>query len=105
MVGNKCPLYGNYGSDKIIKMNKKTEGVRFGFDRARIRQRANALAAFGEWERKHYARLLHLDPGQAIRIIGEIVALLPEESRQRPVDTGGVQRLHKILSKMPRFDE
>ena len=87
------------------EMNEESEGVRFGFDGARIRQRANALAAFGDWESQQYARLPHLDSGQAIRIIGEILELLPEESRQRPVDTSGVQRLHEILSKMPRLDD
>ncbi len=86
-------------------MNEKSEGVRFGFDGAHIQQRTNALAEFGDWERRQYAGFPHLDPGQAIRIIGEIVALLPEDSRQRPVDTNGVQRLHKILSKIPRFGE
>jgi len=86
-------------------MNEKSKGVRFGFDGARIRQRATALAGFGDWERREYTRLPHLDPGQAIGIIGELLELLPEESRQRPVDTSGVQRLHKVLSKMPRFDD
>ena len=97
---NACP---RYCAVIITEMNEKSKGVRFGFDGVSIRQRAKALAAFGDWERREHTRLSHLDPGRDIGIIGELLELLPEESRQRPIDTSGVQRLHEILSKMPRF--
>ena len=57
-----------YGSVIITRMNGKSEVVRFGFDGAHIQQRANALAALGDWERRQYACFPHLDPGQAMWI-------------------------------------
>jgi hypothetical protein len=64
-----------------------------------IRARADALARFAEWESSHPAILT---PEAAVAAIGALYQLLPPASRQRPVDTRGVARLHDTLRHLSR---
>jgi hypothetical protein len=59
-----------------------------------IRARADALARFAEWESSHPATLT---PEAAVAAMGALYQLLPVASRQRPIDTSGVARLHDAL--------
>jgi hypothetical protein len=64
---------------------------------AALREREEALRRFEEWERRnpHYP-----DPAIALAGIGWLYELLPEASRERPVDVSGIQRLHRCLAHL-----
>ena len=61
---------------------------------ALVRQRAEALARFAEWEASHPAMM---SPEAAVASIGALYELLPAASRQRQIDTAGVRRMHDAL--------
>lgn len=59
-----------------------------------FRMRANAFARFASWEASHPSRI---SPGDAVAAVGAIYELLPQASRQRPIDVSGVHRMHEAL--------
>ena len=64
-----------------------------------VRIRAAAFARFAEWEASHP---MMLAPAAAVAAVGSIYEMLPPESRQRPVDTTGVARMHDAFRHLPR---
>jgi hypothetical protein len=64
-----------------------------------VRARTEALARFAEWESSHPATMT---PEAAVAAIGALYQLLPIASRQRPIDTSGVARLHEALRHLSR---
>ena len=69
-------------------------------DPASVRWRAEALERFARWEAQHPCTL---SAAQAIAAIGSLYALLPEESRSRPVDASGILKMHHCLAVLDRF--
>jgi hypothetical protein len=63
------------------------------------RARARAFARFAEWEAAHPATLT---PAAAVASIGALYQLLPSASRQRPIDTAGIARMHDALRRLSR---
>jgi hypothetical protein len=61
---------------------------------ALVRQRAEALARFAEWEASHPPMM---SPEAAVASIGALYELLPASSRHRQIDTAGVRRMHDAL--------
>lgn len=68
-----------------VRMRESTE----------FRQSAEALRRFEQWERDHPAVL---DARVALAGIGWIWQLLPEESRRRPLDVSGIDRMRRTLA-------
>ena len=64
-----------------------------------LRARAAALTRFAEWEVSHPATLTS---EAAVAAIGGLYQLLPVASRQRPIDTTGVARMHDALRHLSR---
>lgn len=64
---------------------------------ALVRERAACFERFAAWEDSHPARLT---PAAAVAAIGSLYGLLPPASRQRPIDTSGVARLHDALRRL-----
>lgn len=65
----------------------------------RFRARIAGFERFAAWEASHPA---NLTPAVAVASIGALYALLPLESRQRPVDPSGVGRMHEALRHLSR---
>jgi hypothetical protein len=63
--------------------------------RREFERRAGALRRYDVWQRRHPSVL---DPRTAIEGVGFLWRLLPPESRERPVDTGGIERMRRILA-------
>ena len=60
-----------------------------------FQQRAEALRRFGRWQEQHPSVL---DPRVAVEGVGWLWQLLPQESRERPLDTRGIQRMRRLLA-------
>ena len=60
-----------------------------------LRQSAEAMRRFERWQRDHPA---NLESGVAIEGIGWIWQLLPAESRERPLDPTGVERMRRTMA-------
>ena len=63
--------------------------------RREFERRAEALRRYDQWQQRHPSVL---DPSAAIESIGFLWRLLPPESRERPVDTSGIERMRRILA-------
>jgi hypothetical protein len=77
---------------------RMTSSMEIG-DRASLLRRETALKRFAAWEALHPATAT---PEAALNGIGLLYELLPPESRSRPVDTSGVQQLHRCLAVLNR---
>ncbi len=64
-----------------------------------VRRHLSALRTFNEWEERNPMRL---GPAEAIAAIGFLYDVLPPESRERPIDTSGIQKMHRALSVLGR---
>lgn len=60
-----------------------------------FQQRAEALRRFDRWQQRQRSVI---DPGVAIEGVGWLWHLLPPESRERPVDTRGIERMRRLLA-------
>lgn len=58
-------------------------------------ERQRALERFSAWEAKHPR---NPTPQAALNAVGFLYDLLPAAARSRPVDTSGVQAMHRALS-------
>jgi hypothetical protein len=58
-----------------------------------LRARTERLERFAIWSSLHPPMLT---PAAAVASIGSLYQLLPPASRQRPVDTAGVARMHAV---------
>lgn len=63
--------------------------------RSAFRQRTEALRRFDRWKQRHPS---DIDPRVAIEGIGWLWQLLPPESRERPLDTRGIERMRRVLA-------
>jgi hypothetical protein len=75
--------------------------VYFDLRKSDLERRARGLRRFADWNAEFG---IDCPPGVAIEGVGLIWDLLPEESRDRPVDPSGVRRMHDQLRhlKSPR---
>ncbi|NOZ79119.1 MAG: hypothetical protein GXP48_08070 [Acidobacteria bacterium] len=80
-------------------MNTK-DSSRFG-SAARLRKRAEALAAYEAWDRAHPEPM---DPAAAVATVASLYRLLPEEARRRKDDPDfeGVGRMLDALALLGR---
>ena len=60
-----------------------------------LREHQRALQRFAAWEARHPRAP---SPQAALSAVGLLYDLLPADARSRPVDTRGVQALHRALS-------
>ena len=65
------------------------------FDRKLVRQRAEALSRFSDWEARHPT---YLDAAAAVAAIGFLYDQLPPEGRVRTVDVSGIQCMRRVLA-------
>jgi hypothetical protein len=63
--------------------------------REAFRRRAEALRRFDRWRERHPSVL---DPRVALESVGWLWQLLPPESRERPLDTSGIERMRRLLA-------
>ena len=59
--------------------------------------RQKALQGFNEWKKKHP---LGLSPQTAVEGLDFLYNLLPEESRQRPIDPSGIMIMRQALAHL-----
>ncbi len=62
-----------------------------------LRRREEQLERYATYQSRFRSRL---DAAEAISGIGWLYDLLPEASRQRPVDVSGIQELHRCLARL-----
>lgn len=58
-------------------------------------QRAEALRRYDRWQERHPSVL---DARVALESIGFLWELLPPGSRERPLDTSGIERMRRLLA-------
>jgi hypothetical protein len=59
--------------------------------------RQKALHDFNEWEKKHP---LEMSPQTAVEGLDFLYQLLPEASRQRPIDPSGIMIMRRALAHL-----
>ena len=76
-------------------MIRQPERARRKADARALVDRQRALKRFSAWEARNPR---NPTPQAALNAVGFLYDLLPADKRSRPVDTSGVQAMHRALS-------